>query len=95
MATGESFRSLSFGFCVYHRNISKIFQQTLAVLKTKLVPMSNPSTIDFKSKAPELSCKWNFPNCILAIMSNIYVYVVQAIRDLYLIFFFHSFTRYG
>jgi len=69
MATGESFRSLSFGFRVCHSYISKIVQQTLAVLKTKLVPIfiPNPSTIDFKSKAAEFSCKWNFPNCILAI----------------------------
>lgn len=69
MTTGESFRSLSFGFRVCHSYISKIVQLTLAVLKTKLVPIfiPNPSTIDFKSKAAEFSCKWNFPNCILAI----------------------------
>jgi hypothetical protein len=67
MVTGESFRSLSFGFRVCHSYISKIDQQTLAVLKTKLVLIFilNPSTIDFKSKAAEFSCKWNFSNCIL------------------------------
>ncbi|KAL4148137.1 hypothetical protein QTP88_002430 [Uroleucon formosanum] len=69
MATGESFRSLSFGFRVSHSYISIIIKQTLTVLKSKLVPifMPNPNTIDFKTKAAEFSCKWNFPNCILAI----------------------------
>jgi len=72
MATGESFRSLSFGFHVFHSYLSKIVQQTLAILKSKLDPIFIliPSIIDFKSKAVEFSYKWNFPDCILAIYSK-------------------------
>lgn len=29
--------------------------------------MYDPKYVDFKSKAAEFSCKWNFLNCILAI----------------------------
>ncbi|CAI6372415.1 unnamed protein product [Macrosiphum euphorbiae] len=69
MATGESFRSLSFGFRISHSYISLIIKETLSVLRTKLVPIFLPdaNTIDFKVKAAEFSYKWNYPNCILAI----------------------------
>lgn len=69
MATGESFRSLAFGFRISHSYISIIIKQTLSVLKEKLVPVFLPdsSQIDFKKKADEFSYKWNFPNCILDI----------------------------
>lgn len=69
MATGESFRSLSFGFRISHSYISVIVKETLCALKNKLVPLFLPdaSSIDFKMKAAEFSFKWNFPNCILAI----------------------------
>lgn len=41
----------------------------MSVLKEKLIPifLKDPKNIDFKGKAEEFSCKWNFPNCILAI----------------------------
>lgn len=69
MATGESFRSLSFGFRICHDYISIIVKQTLSVLKHKLVPifLPDPHQIDFKKKAEEFCYKWNFPNCILGI----------------------------
>lgn len=69
MATGESLRSLSFGFRLCHTYISRILKKTLAVLKAKLIPifLKDPKNVDFKGKAAEFSCKWNFPNCILAI----------------------------
>jgi len=69
MATGESLRSLSFGFRICHTYISRILKKTLAVLRAKLTPifMQDPKNVDFKSKAAEFSCKWNFPNCILAL----------------------------
>ncbi|KAF0710602.1 protein ANTAGONIST OF LIKE HETEROCHROMATIN PROTEIN 1-like, partial [Aphis craccivora] len=69
MATGESLRSLSFGFRICHNYISRILKKTLAVLKAKLIPifLKDPKNVDFKGKAAEFSCKWNFPNCILAI----------------------------
>lgn len=69
MATGESLRSSSFGFCICHTYISRILKKTLAVLRAKLTPifMQDPRNVDFKSKAAEFSYKWNFPNCILAL----------------------------
>jgi len=69
MATGESLRSLSFGFRICHTYISRILKKTLAVLRARLTPifMQDPKNVDFKSKAAEFSCKWNFPNCILAL----------------------------
>ncbi|XP_022165416.1 uncharacterized protein LOC111030301, partial [Myzus persicae] len=69
LATGESMRSLSFGFRVNYSYISVIIKITLAALKTKLIPIFMPDTktINFMSKAAEFSYKWNFPNCISAI----------------------------
>lgn len=69
MATGESFRSLSFSFRISHSYISLIIKESLSVLRSKLVPIFLPdaNTIDFKVKAAEFSYKWNYPNCILAI----------------------------
>jgi len=69
MATGESLRSLSFDFRICRTYISRILKKTLAVLKAKLTPifMQDPKNVDFKSKAAEFSCKWNFLNCIFAL----------------------------
>lgn len=69
MATGESFRSLSFSFRICHTYISRIVKETLQILKKSLQPifLPDPSEVDFKKKANEFCYKWNFPNCILAI----------------------------
>lgn len=69
MNTGESMRSLSFGFRINYSYISVIIKITLAALKTKLIPIFMPDTktINFMSKAAEFSYKWNFPNCFAAI----------------------------
>lgn len=47
--------------------------------------MQDPKNVDFKSKAAEFSCKWNFPNCILALDGNIYEYAVPKIQEAYFI----------
>ncbi|XP_060861851.1 uncharacterized protein LOC132938875 [Metopolophium dirhodum] len=69
LATGESFRSLSFAFRISHSYISLIVKKTLSALKKHLTPIFLPdiSTVDFNVKASEFWTKWNFPNCILAI----------------------------
>lgn len=69
LATGESFRSLSFAFRISHSYISTIVKHTLSTLKKHLRPIFLPdlSTIDLNKKASEFWTKWNFPNCVLAI----------------------------
>lgn len=69
LATGESFRSLSFAFRISHSYISLIIKITLSALKKHLTPIFLPdiTTVDFNVKASEFWTKWNFPNCILAI----------------------------
>ncbi|KAL4104313.1 hypothetical protein QTP88_019614 [Uroleucon formosanum] len=69
LATGESFRSLSFSFRIFYSYISVIVKETLIALKQMLMPLflPNPNSIDYKVKANEFYTKWNFPNCILAI----------------------------
>lgn len=69
LATGESFRSLSFAFRISHSYISLIIKKTLSALNKYLTPIFLPdiSTVDFNIKASEFMTKWNFPNCILAI----------------------------
>ncbi|XP_050063324.1 uncharacterized protein LOC126552659 [Aphis gossypii] len=69
LATGESFRSLSFAFRISHSYISIIVKDTLSTLKKHLMPIFLPdlSTIDLNKKASEFCTKWNFPNCVLAI----------------------------
>lgn len=86
MATGESFRSLLFGFRISHDYISIIVKQTLSVLKHKLVPifLADPRQIDLKKKAEEFCYKWNFPNCILGIDGkHIRIWCPQNSRSLY------------
>jgi len=69
LATGESFRSLSFAFRISHSYISLIIKITLSALKKHLTPIFLPdiTTVDFNVRASEFWTKWNFPNCILAI----------------------------
>lgn len=69
LATGESFRSMSFAFRISHSYISLIIKITLSALKKHLTPIFLPdiTTVDLNVKASEFWTKWNFPNCILAI----------------------------
>jgi len=69
LATGESFRSLTFALRISFSYISVLVKETLAILKQYLMPifLLDLTKVDFKSKSEEFLIKWNFPNCILAI----------------------------
>ncbi|CAH1959144.1 unnamed protein product [Acanthoscelides obtectus] len=69
LATGESYRSLSFGYRISHSAISKIVPKVLAALQTKLVPLflPPPEEIRWAQKADEFWKRWSFPNCIASI----------------------------
>lgn len=69
LATGETFRSLSFAFRISSSYISVIIRETLDVLCSTLVPIFLPpySREDLKEKASEFLKKWDFPNCIAGI----------------------------
>ncbi|KAJ4428469.1 hypothetical protein ANN_24506 [Periplaneta americana] len=68
-ATGESYRSLMFGFRISHSYISVFVPQVLDVICKKLTSVYLPptSTINFEVKGEEFWKKWNFPNLIAAI----------------------------
>lgn len=69
MATGESFRSLSFSFRISHSYISIIIRDTLEALFRHLPPifLAPPSKDQLKQNALDFWNKWNFPNCIAAV----------------------------
>lgn len=69
MATGESFRSLSFGFRISHCYISKIVKEVLLAIHVQLlhVLLPPPTENDLKDRAKEFWEQWNFPNCVGAI----------------------------
>lgn len=61
--------SLAFGFRISASYISRIVQQTLAVLRTKLLPIFLPpiSPDELKTKAEDFGRQWHFPNCVGAV----------------------------
>ena len=69
MATGESYRSLSFGYPISHSAISKIVPTVLVSLQKKLVPLflPPPECINWEQKAEEFWKRWGFPNCVASI----------------------------
>lgn len=69
LATGESYRSLSFGYRISHSAISTIVPQVLVALQKKLVPLFLPplDQIDWEQKANEFWKRWGFPNCVASI----------------------------
>lgn len=66
MATGSSFKSLSFSFRVGASTISKIVKGTVNVLWNILQPlhMPPPSKECFTQTSKEFCNLWNFPNCM-------------------------------
>ncbi|KAJ8939899.1 hypothetical protein NQ318_023239 [Aromia moschata] len=66
LATGESFRSLAFGYRISSSTISNFIPIVLKVLKTKLQSKFLPpvSQINWKEKAEQFWMRWNFPNCL-------------------------------
>ncbi|XP_022906222.1 uncharacterized protein [Onthophagus taurus] len=69
LATGETFKSLSFAFRISSSYISIVVRETLEVLCLRLVPIFLPpqNEIDMKEKAQEFWNKWNFPNCVAGV----------------------------
>ncbi|CAK1604612.1 unnamed protein product [Parnassius mnemosyne] len=72
LATGESFRSLSFQFQISHNWICRIVPTVLQSICLRLlnVALPEPTEEDFKRIAEEYCFLWNFPNCI-------YRYIVE------------------
>nr|XP_023026996.1 uncharacterized protein LOC111514994 [Leptinotarsa decemlineata] len=69
LATGESYRSLSFGYRIPYSAISTIVPKVLAALQKKLVPLflPPPELIHWEQKADKFWKHWCFPNCIASI----------------------------
>lgn len=69
LASGETYRSLSFAFRISNSYISIIIKNTLKSMKKHLLPLCipKPSKLNMKDKANEFWTRWNFPNCIGAI----------------------------
>nr|XP_022908546.1 uncharacterized protein LOC111419893 [Onthophagus taurus] len=69
LATGESYRSLSFAYRISHSYISVFIPIVLQTLCKKLMPilLPPPSEMDLKQKAEEFWNRWNFPNVIAGI----------------------------
>lgn len=69
MATGESYRSLSFAFRISHNYICVFVPLVLKSMYEKLKPkfLPPPSDLNFKEKAEEFWSAWHFPNVIGAI----------------------------
>lgn len=70
LATGHSFRALSFQFRVGFQTVSKIVKEVVDVLWDRLSPvyMKMPSTAaEWQLKAANFWCKWQFPHCLGAL----------------------------
>lgn len=66
MATGESFRSLSYSYRISESYISRIVKRVLKVLRQELVPllMKPLEENDFTVVETCFWHKWNIPNCV-------------------------------
>lgn len=69
MATGASFKGLSFTFRMGATTVSAIVRETVKAIWDVLQPihMKSPTENAFKLIAKDFFDKWNFPNCIGAI----------------------------
>lgn len=69
LATGETFRSLSFQYRAHHSTIGRIVEKCLGSIIThflkKAIP--SPTSESHKGVIDEFFAKWNFPNCCGAI----------------------------
>ena len=66
MATGESFRSLSYSYRISESYLSRILKRVLKVLRQELVPllMKPLEENDFTVVETCFWHKWNIPNCV-------------------------------
>ena len=70
LATGETFRSLSFQFCISRAAISYIVDEVCnAIIKNVgLLSLKFPETAaEWEAIASEFEEQWNYPNCVGAI----------------------------
>lgn len=69
IATGETYKSLSFAYRISDSYISTIIRKVLRLLREKLLPiaMPSPTTEDFKRIEKLMWEKWNIPNCVSSI----------------------------
>jgi len=69
LATGNSFRSLSYSFRLGLSTVSSIIHETCAAIWTHLQPLhlASPQKESWIKIAQEFANKWNFPSCIGAI----------------------------
>ncbi|XP_047104997.1 putative nuclease HARBI1 [Schistocerca piceifrons] len=69
LATGESYRSLSFAYRISPYYISRVVKNVLKILRIRLLPMLMPPSIesDFRRIEEEFWLKCNIPNCVGAI----------------------------
>lgn len=69
LATGSSFKTLSFTFRIGATTVSSIVRETVKAIWDIFQPlhMKVPTETDFKNIAKEFYKKWNFRNCLGAI----------------------------
>ena len=69
LATGESYRSLSFQFRISHSLISTIIKEVLVAICNRLknITMPEPTEHSLKKVSNDFYEMWNFPNCCGAI----------------------------
>lgn len=69
MATGESFRSLAFGFRISNSWISHIVKNVLEAISERLLQVAIPQPTEaiLRDSEAKYRKKWNFPNCVASI----------------------------
>ncbi|KAJ4932219.1 hypothetical protein JOQ06_010644, partial [Pogonophryne albipinna] len=69
LATGDSYRTISFSYRVGHATVAVIVREVAGAIWTALVEetMPVPQTEDWRAIAAGFQERWNFPNCVGAI----------------------------
>lgn len=69
LATGESFKSLSFGYRISPSQITAFVPVVLKALQEKLTPLylREPEEIQWNDKSEEFFKRWDFPNVVCAL----------------------------
>ncbi|XP_070550778.1 uncharacterized protein [Ptychodera flava] len=91
LATGETFRSLSFQFRIGERSVSAIIEETCGALYNAMKEkfLKTPTSKEEWLKiAEEFHQKWNYPCCIGAIDGKITVELKFLITNTFLVLFY-------
>ena len=69
MATGDSYKTIGFSFCVGASTVGSIVAEACQAIWTCLVNhyMKVPTESEWQAMAESFKNKWNFPNCVGAI----------------------------